>query len=301
VTDGRSEPIDVAPETGHSGIEVTRGRVAEVGGLAVSRTLPRRERRTIGPWCFVDHFGPTDATMRVGPHPHTGLHTVTWLLEGEVLHTDSLGSRQAIRPGQLNLMTAGEGIAHAEDAGAEPRRAHGVQLWVAQPDSTRHGPPRFAHFPHLPVVALGAATVTVLTGALAGAASPAATDWPSVAADVVVDGSAEVPLDPAHEHGIVALQGTVEVDGRPVAVGSLAHLGTGREAVELRSTAAPARLMVIGGAPFEEQLVMWWNFVGRDRSEVERFAEEWNAGSDRFGRVSSSLDVIPAPRPPWLG
>ncbi len=280
-------------------IEVWDGRRAEVGGLAVSRTLPRRDRRTVGPWCFVDHFGPATAAMRVGPHPHIGLHTVTWLLEGEVVHTDSLGSEQAIRPGQLNLVTAGHGIAHAEDGGPIERPSHGVQLWVAQPTSTRHGAPRFAHHPELPVERVDDATLTVLVGAIGSSTSPALTDAPSIGVDLMLDGTAEIPLDAAFEHALVVVDGGLDIGGRRVAVGELAFLGAGRASVDLRGE-GPARALLLGGAPFEEPILMWWNFVARDRDEMEAAARDWNAGSDRFGEVAGGLDVIEAPRPHWL-
>jgi quercetin 2,3-dioxygenase len=280
-------------------VEVWDGHRAEVGGLAVSRTLPRRDRRTVGPWCFVDHFGPQTATMRVGPHPHIGLHTVTWLLEGEVVHTDSLGSEQPIRPGQLNLMTAGHGIAHAEDGGPIDRPSHGVQLWVAQPSSTRHGAPRFAHHPELPIERLDDAVLTVLTGAVGSSTSPARTDAPSIGVDLVVDGVAEIPLDETYEHALVVVDGTLEIEGRRVAVGQLAYLGTGRATVGVRGD-GPARALLLGGAPFEEPIFMWWNFVARDRDEMETAAQEWNEGSDRFGEVAGGLEVIEAPPPHWL-
>src|SRR5262245_34899996 len=132
-------------------VEVSPSREASVGGVAVRRALPRRQRRTVGAWCFADHFGPVAVEgggtrgggIEIGPHPHTGLHTVTWLLEGGLLHRDSLGSEQPILPGQLNLMTAGHGVAHAEETPASltARAQHGIQLWVAQPERTRHGPP----------------------------------------------------------------------------------------------------------------------------------------------------------------
>src|SRR6187397_302254 len=155
---------DAEAPVGPPCVEVTDSRHASIGALEVSRALPHRARRTVGAWCFLDHMLPTTADVGIGPHPHIGLHTVTWLLEGELLHRDGLGSEQAIRPGQLNLMTAGRGIAHAEEATSTGRRHHGVQLWVAQPEATRHGEPAFEHHAELPRVDLGAATATVLVG-----------------------------------------------------------------------------------------------------------------------------------------
>ncbi len=283
-------------------VELTEARSTEVGGLPVRRALPRRGRRTVGAWCFVDHFGPVDAvrsdSMQVGPHPHIGLQTVTWLLEGEVLHTDSLGTEQPIRPGQLNLMTAGKGISHAESA-RRTDGTHGIQLWVAQPDATRHGDPAFEHHAELPQVALGAAEATVLVGELGGACSPARHDTPLVGADLALPaGTTTVPLDRGWEHALVVADGSVVVDGRPVAPGVLAYLTPGRAEVELRSD-RPARALLVGGEPFPGEVLMWWNFVARTRDEIDLARTEWNAGSDRFGTVPTALERIPAPGTPW--
>jgi redox-sensitive bicupin YhaK (pirin superfamily) len=170
---------DVAPPAPSTHVvEVTPSREALVGDSTVRRALPTRGRRTVGPWCFLDHapealVDARRAGMRVGPHPHIGLQTVTWLLDGEVVHRDSIGSEQSIRPGQLNLMSAGRGVVHAEETPASYRgRLHGVQLWVAQPERTRHGPPAFEHHGELPRVELDNAIATVIVGAFAGTPSP---------------------------------------------------------------------------------------------------------------------------------
>ena len=180
--------------------ELIKGVEADVGGITVRRLLPRATRRTVGAWCFVDHAGPidaTDATMQVGPHPHTGLHTVTWMLEGEVVHRDSLGSEQLLRPGQVNLMTAGHGVAHAEQVpGVVTGRQQLVQLWVAQPEETRHGPAAFEHHAEPPVLESGAATATLLVGRLGEVVSTARADTAIVGADVVVRRRHLVPARP---------------------------------------------------------------------------------------------------------
>ena len=289
---GRGEPA--APE-----VELLAAREASVGGLAVRRALPRRQRRTVGAWCFADHFGPASppASMQVGPHPHVGLQTVTWLVSGAVLHRDSLASEQVIRPGQLNLMTAGHGVSHAEEQptslAGDP--LHGIQLWVAQPEATRHGPPAFEHHSHLPRVHLQGAEVTVLVGELAGGRSPARTDTPLVGADVVLrSGTATVPVHPGFEHAAVVLEGAVEVAGRQVGPGVLAYLGEGRDELDVAAD-APARFVLLGGEPFPEPIVMSWNFVARHRDEVNRAARDWNDRHDRFGTVASDLARIPAP------
>ena len=167
--------------------EVIAGRASSVGGLDIVRVLPTRGRRTVGAWCFVDLMGPDDAIrpdpMEVGPHPHTGLSTVTWLLAGEALHHDSLGTEQPLLPGQLNLMTAGAGISHAE-LSRPNERFRGVQLWVAQPEETRHGESAFEHHGELPEADLDGGVARVLVGGLGDAASPARADTPLVGAGI---------------------------------------------------------------------------------------------------------------------
>ena len=285
-------------------VEVGEGRQTTVGGIPVRRSLPQRSRRTVGAWCFVDHFGPADVpevSMQVGPHPHIGLHTVTWVLDGEVLHRDSLGSEQLIKPGQLNLMTAGRGVAHAEQTPAGATGPlHGLQLWVAQPEPTRSGPAAFEHHSALPEAELGGVVASVLVGELAGAASPARADTALVGADLVIGGAGTLPLDPAFEHALLVVDGPVAVDGMDVGPGAFAYFAPGRTEVGLeRSGAGPARALLIGGVPFEEPVLMWWNFVARTKEEMVRARQDWEAGSDRFGAVESELGRIGAPPPLW--
>lgn len=267
------------------------------------RVLPRR-RRTIGAWCFVDHLGPGpvggQAGLDVGPHPHTGLQTVTWLLRGTVLHRDSLGSEQLIRPGELNVMTAGWGVAHSEETGGvHEGDLHGAQLWVAQPSTTRDGPPAFEHHGELPLVELGAGTATVLVGALAGAVSPARRDSDHVGADLdLAPGRSVVPVLAGHEHGVVVLEGRVRLLDAILAPGRLAYLGPGRDELDLEAD-GPARALLLGGTPFPEELVMWWNYVARTRAEITAAHRAWSAASDRFGRVDSPLGRVEVPGPPW--
>ncbi|MCA2214194.1 pirin family protein [Jidongwangia harbinensis] len=270
----------------------------------VRRLLPHRQRRLIGAWCFVDHFGPDDVTgrpgMQVPPHPHTGLQTVTWLVDGVVEHRDSLGSHQLVTPGQLNLMTSGHGIAHAEYTPDDhPAGMHGLQLWVALPDETRHGPARFEHHAGLPVRQLGDARVTVVVGRLGDAESPARVDTPLLGAEVLFDGpgGARLPADPAFEYGMLAMDGAATVAGTDLHPGSLLYLGTGRTEIPVDAS-RPARLFLLGGAPFEEPLVMWWNFVGRSHEEIVEARADWTAGR-RFGAVSGcAADPLPAPEMP---
>ena len=279
---------------------------AVVGGAPVRRALPTRAKRTIGAWCFLDHYGPDDVTdgpgMAVGPHPHIGLQTVTWLVEGEVVHFDSLGSEQPIRPSQLNVMTAGRGIAHAEES---PRRhppvLHGTQLWVALPDGQRHRHPAFAHHPQLPEVPAGGWTARVLVGAFDGASSPAEVFTPLLGVELSSRGPAvaELPLEPAFEHGVAVLEGQVTLDGRgpggvgapggPIGVDRLVVAPPGRASWELR-TDRPSRVLLLGGVPWRGSLVMGWNFVGATAEDVESARADWVAGR-RFG--SAAYDEVP--------
>lgn len=294
--------------------EMLAPREVPLGGpraMIVRRTLPHRNRRTVGPWCFVDDYGPDDIAgrpgMRVPPHPHIGLQTVSWLLEGEVLHRDSLKTTQLIRPGQLNLMTAGRGISHSEESPADHSRVlRGVQLWVALPDEHRHIAPLFEHHGELPVLSVDGATATVVMGGLGEVRSPARTYSPLVAADVALAAGVNMalPLDVAFEHAVLVLDGPVRVDGIDVPAGSLFYLGTGRAELPL-GAGEPARVLLLGGPPFEESLLMWWNFVGRNHDEIVQARADWEAARQlgepggRFGVVRGYPgDPLPAPALP---
>ncbi len=284
-------------------LEVIDGRAAEVGGIPVRRMLPLRARRTVGAWCFADRMGPTAAggrALNVGPHPHIGLQTVTWLLGGSLLHRDSLGSEQVIRPHQLNLMTAGNGVSHSEEALSDSSdHLFGIQLWVAQPERTRHGEAAFEHHGELPQVDLGAAVATVLVGDFAGTSSPARRDTDHAGVEVTLrSGSVELPLEAAFEYAVVPLDGTVMVDGCHLSGSGIGYLGTGRDELSLSATTS-ARVMLLGGRPLEEELVMWWNYVARDRAEITAAHESWCSEDGRFGHVASPLDRITVPGPSW--
>lgn len=288
-----------------AGVLVAPSRAAMVGSMPVRRALPSRGRRTVGAWCFVDHFGPAEVGgtggMDVGPHPHIGLQTVTWLLAGEILHRDSLGSEQLIRPGELNLMSAGHGVAHSEEAtGSYRGELHGLQLWVAQPAATRDGPPAFEHHGELPQVEIGGATATVLVGVVAGAGSPARRDSEHLGADLVLHGPpATVPLDAAHEHALVVTGGVVRVEGTEVGPGRLAYLAPGREELDLAPATDAARALLLGGPPLRETVAMWWNFVARTHEEIDAAFDDWTARSPRFGVVASTLAPLDTAPPPW--
>jgi redox-sensitive bicupin YhaK (pirin superfamily) len=287
-------------------MELLEGAPVALGGprgFAVTRTLPNRQRRMVGAWCFLDAYGPHDlgdsAGMRVGPHPHTGLQTVTWLVAGEVLHRDSLGNLQEIRPGQLNLMTAGRGISHAEETPREHTAVlQGVQLWVALPHADRDMPPAFAHHADLPVVADGGLTATVLMGTLAGATSPARIHTPLVGAEITLaaGASALLPLKTDFEYAVLALDGATTVDDATLKPGPLLYLGSGRSSIRLGAGSA-SRLLLLGGEPFEERLVMWWNFVAREHDEIVQMRADWASGTPRFGDVRG-YDGSPLPAPP---
>ncbi len=305
VTTGDKPALEEHPEPEGPTVEISRGREARVGDLRVRRALPSRPRRTVGAWCFADHMGPAqiadDAGVGIGPHPHIGLQTVTWLFEGEILHRDSLGSEQPIRPGQLNLMTAGNGVSHAEEGVAGFRgELHGMQLWVAQPNETRHGPAAFEHHAELPSTHLPGVTTTVLVGTLAGATSPARHDTDLVGAQLDLDGGpAVIPVQSHHEHALVVAEGSVEVDGQVVEPGNLAYLGMARDELAL-SADGPSRALLLGGVPFGEPVLMWWNFVARTREEISEAQRAWATGdADRFGRVASHLDRFEVGPPPW--
>ncbi|MBN9620561.1 MAG: pirin family protein [Actinobacteria bacterium] len=274
---------DVAPRPVH---EVFAGREVALGeSTVVRRLLPNLGRGLVGAWCFVDHSGPDDVAsapgMQVPPHPHIGLQTVSWLLDGTVHHRDSLGSDQVIAPGALGLMTAGSAITHAEQSPVpHPALLHGVQLWVALPAESRNVAPSWDHHPTLPLIRDRGASTTVIMGTLAGATSPGQAYSPLVGADVALDAGAELllPLEPEFEHAALVMSGSVTVDGVALGVGSMLYLGCARRDLRLASESG-ARVMLLGGAPFEEQIVMWWNFVARSNDEIVAAREEWTSGT----------------------
>ena len=281
--------------------EVFAGREVLLGeSTKVRRLLPNLGRRLVGPWCFVDHYGPDDIAdgtgMQVPPHPHMGLQTVSWLLTGEVHHRDSLGSDQLIRPGELGLMTSGHGIAHAEQSPVpHPALLHGVQLWVALPDSARDVAPAWAHYETLPQLSATGLSATVIMGELAGTTSPGHAYSPIVGVDIALDpgGEALLPLEPDFEHAVLVVSGAIDVDGVPLAPGAMLYLGAARRDLRLAAQAG-ARALLLGGEPFAEQIVMWWNFVARSGDEVAAAREQWTAGA-RFGAVAGGGDPLPAP------
>jgi quercetin 2,3-dioxygenase len=290
VTNTELNPAEIVCRSSGSpegaGVEVLEPRDVPLGGpraMTVRRTLPTKQRSLIGAWCFADHYGPQDVSqtggMNVPPHPHTGLQTVSWLFAGEIEHRDSLGSHQLVRPGDMNLMTAGRGIAHAEVSTATTTRLHGVQLWVALPEAARNTAPAFEN-----VVPGTAAdddvTVSVFLGSWLGQESAAATFSPLVGAELTLSPGAAVtlPIEPAYEHGLLVDSGELLVGGMRVPPARLAYLPPGRTSLELSAGAmGPARALLFGGEPLGEQIVMWWNFVGRSHDEIVAFRDQWQA------------------------
>jgi quercetin 2,3-dioxygenase len=299
-------------------VEVLTPRDVPLGGLRsmrVRRTLPQRQRTTIGAWCFVDHYGPDRVAdsggMLLPPHPHTGLQTVSWLFDGEIEHRDSAGHRAHVRPGAVNLMTAGRGISHSEVSTDDTEVLHGAQLWVVLPDEHRHTAPGFVHH-EAPLLEGDRCRARVFLGSLLGHTSPVPTYTPLVGAEIHLDPGArlEVDVDPDHEHGVLVDAGVVQVDGEEAKPADLAYVAGGREQVVLTAGDEPVRLLFLGGRPFEEPIVMWWNFVGRTHEEVVAYRQEWQdqitrdgdvvgdsreVADGRFGRVDLGLPPIPAP------
>lgn len=288
---------------------VLHAREVPLGGpraLLVRRTLPQRERSLIGAWCFADHYGPHDVRasgrgMDVPPHPHTGLQTVSWLFAGEIEHRDSAGVHAMVRPGELNLMTAGAGICHSEVSTADTAVLHGVQLWVALPDSDRDTGRDFAHYAPTPRTFDGA-TLRVFLGELADSRSPVHTFTPLLGAQIDLEAGAVLTLDvdPAFEHGVLLDQGIVEVGDTPLEVADLAYQAPGHQLLHLANPAdSPARVVLLGGPPFPEELVMWWNFVGRSHDDIAMYRELWQDHDARFGDVSGYRgDTARLPAPP---
>ena len=272
------------------------GRIAEIGtGLKIARMIPSRMRRTIGAWCFLDHAGPVHFAvgegMDVGPHPHIGLQTFTWMIEGQVRHIDSLGNNQMIYPNQVNLMTAGHGISHAEISPTDKASTlHAAQLWIALPESHRHMPPQFQHYPDLPMVETDCFHATVLVGSSFGVTSPVSVFTPLVAIDVVAKQTCtfELALDPKFEHGITLLEGEATVEGESLEAGTLLYFTAGHSTVTMSCNAA-TRILLIGGEPFQEDILLWWNFVARTQAEMEQARSDWDAKNSRFGTITDPI------------
>lgn len=266
-------------------------RSAEIGkGTVIKRALPSRNKRLVGAWCFLDHAGPVSFPagdgLDVGPHPHIGLQTFTWMIEGTMMHTDSLGSKQLIRPKQVNLMTAGHGISHTEVAPDTETKMHAAQLWIALPDDKRNMDPKFEHYPELPVVSKDQVEFTVLVGDFLETVSPVQVHTPLVGVDLTAQDNTKtrIPLNPKFEYAFMALEGTARVNGHELDADNMVVLETGLTEIEVELTQGH-RLLLIGGEPFESPILLWWNFVGRTMEDLQQAREDWINHDARFGEI----------------
>ncbi|WP_370367351.1 pirin family protein [Catenulispora sp. GP43] len=276
-----------------------------VRGVHVMRALPQRVLPTVGAWCFLDHFGPQAAPMNVNPHPHIGLQTVTWPFRGDVRHRDSVGSDVVVRPRQLNIMTAGRGIAHSEiSVDAEAGTVgHGLQLWTALPAEHRNTAPHFEQHRDLPVYELPGLRALVFLGTLDTVTSPATTYSPIVGADITVNpgAAATIPLTHYHEHALMVIDGDLTAAETDVPSGPLLYLGTGRDELTLSSRTG-AHVILLGGEPFREDIVMWWNFVGRTHEDIEEARDDWEKRNvERFPDIAGHTVEERIPAPPLPG
>ena len=266
-------------------------RSAEIGkGTVIKRALPSRQKRMIGAWCFLDHAGPVvfpqGDGLDVGPHPHIGLQTFTWMIEGTMMHTDSIGSKQLIRPKQVNLMTAGHGISHTEVAPDSETHMHAAQLWIALPDDKINMPPQFDHYPELPVVEQDNIEFTVLVGEFLQTKSPVKVHSELLGVDLTAKESTttHIQLNPKYEYGFLALEGTATIHGHELDDNNLVVLEPGLTEIEVQLHAG-SRLLLLGGEPFESPILLWWNFVGRTQEELKIARDQWVNQDQRFGNI----------------
>lgn len=259
-------------------------------GMKIRRLLPHKKQRMIGAWCFFDHAGPVDVSqgqgVRVGPHPHTGLQTFSWMLDGEILHRDSLGYKQLLTKGQVNLMTAGRGISHSEESPqARSPLLQLAQFWIALPNDKRFIEPAFEHYPELPKIKMELAELTVLVGKMLEVESPVAVHSPLLGVDISTQGctSLTLPLEPHFEYGIAVLTGAAHTAGHDLIPSQLLYLGSGRQEITLDISTA-SQIILLGGEPFTENILMYWNFVARNTDEVREAIKRWH-NTDDFGTV----------------
>jgi len=309
VSNVETKPAEVVCEDrAASAIEIIEPRDVPLGGpraMNVRRTLPSKQRTLIGAWCFLDHYGPDEVSltggMKVAPHPHTGLQTVSWLFTGEIEHRDSAGNHAMVRPGEVNLMTGGRGISHSEVSPDTTPVLHGAQLWVALPDEHRHTDSGFAHHAPSPVEGDGW-QARVFLGSLLGDTSPVRTYTPLLGAELVLDAGAviEIPVDPTFEHGVlvdaaaVALSAEGErlAESAEVVKDQLAFVPPGASTLTIEADDS-TRLLVLGGPPFGESIVMWWNFVGRTHEEIVGYRDEWQAQlTDANGQIVADSQLV---------
>jgi redox-sensitive bicupin YhaK (pirin superfamily) len=278
-------------------------RLRDIGAFMVKRSLPAAQRQMVGPFIFLDHFGPAEMISSekfdVRPHPHIGLATVTYLYDGAIVHRDSIGSEQPIRPGDVNWMTAGRGIAHSERGPEALRgklvRSYGFQMWVALPKDREEAPPSFFHHGKdaLPVIEGDGASVRLAVGSLYGERAPTATFSEMFFADVTLRAGAALPLDATHEERAAYLaEGTIEVGGDVFEPGRLIVFKPG-EGMAIRAVTA-ARLILLGGEPMDGRRHIWWNFVSSSKERIEAAKADWKNG--RFDKVfGDEKDFVPLP------
>lgn len=269
-------------------IAARKGSLGE--GMDIARALPTKQRRMIGAWCFLDHLGPIafpqGRGMHVGAHPHTRLQTFTWMIEGEVLHRDSLGYEQVLRAGQVNLMTAGYGISHTEDSVRDGERLHAAQLWIALPDAVADQPPAFAHYPQVPQWQQQGCAWSLMAGRYGAHTAPTQLHSPLLGLEVLCTQACTVQLDlqTDFEYGLLALTGGFTVEGETLGADELAYLPVGRSGTEVQLQAG-TRVLVVGGTPFTDSVSIWWNFLGPDLQHIRGYRAQWEAGDARFGQV----------------
>lgn len=305
---GSGDPADTVT------VELLTARDVPLGGpraMTVHRTLPQRQRSLVGAWCFADHYGPDDVSatggMDVPPHPHTGLQTVSWLFAGEIEHRDTMGNHAMVRPGELNLMTAGHGIAHTEVSTPETTTLHGVQLWVALPADAADDPRGFDHYVP-PVRTVGDdVQLRVFLGELLGESAPVrtATELLGAQLDLPAGASVELPVDPRFEHGFLVDTGRLSISNStadPLEWAQMGYVGLGASRIVLTNPGdEPTRVILLGGVPLDEDIIMWWNFIGRSHEEIVAFRDEWMAHDERFGQVqgyTGDIQHLPAPELP---
>ncbi len=273
----------------------------DLGQFEVRRAIPSRARTMVGPFIFVDQFGPAQldlgAGMDVRPHPHIDLATVTWLFEGAIDHRDSLGSFATIRPGQVNLMTAGRGIVHSErspqlerDKGA---RLYGMQTWLALPDGREDIDPAFEAVTDLPVIDDGAASAIVIMGELWGAKAATTCHSHTIYAEIALGAGGALPIEPdADERAVMLVGGEAEIDGQALGLYELTVLRPERDMT--LSSDRGGRVMLLGGEAFSTRRHVWWNFVSSSRDRINQAKEDWREG--RFPLVpGDSEEFIPLP------
>lgn len=277
-------------------IDKILAKTKDVGGISVARLLPQPQYRTIGAWCFLDHAGPAEFEeesdgMQVGAHPHTNLQTFTWMIKGEVWHQDSLGSRQLIRPKQVNLMTAGtgnhRGISHTEQTPEGVKDLHAVQLWIALP-TNQQIEPKFEHYPQLPEWSEKGVNYILTTGRFQGRTAPTTQYSPLVGVDMQFSERQSVTVDVQNgwEYGVLVLKGTLYLDGQSYSADQLARLKDCTEHGSFTFEAeAGSHLMLLGGEPLPHPTLMWWNFVADNAADLQQAVEDWNNGHPRFGDI----------------